>query len=87
MGVTVATAGHHESLVGVVHHFGLACFNVDLSSLLVAYIDILAIFYGKRLNNFSTFRSENLTINHEVCTGIHNWDVFLCRIVTARTAG
>ena len=70
MRVTVATARHHQALASIVHYLGLAGFNESLGSCLVAYIDVLAVLHGKGFDNLIVLGSENLAIDHEVCTGL-----------------
>ena len=49
--MTVATARHHKPLAGIVHHLGLAFFDIGLGTRLVAYIDVLAVLHGKGFHN------------------------------------
>ena len=66
MGVTIAAAGHHESLASVIDDLGLTFLNKDLGSSLVANIDVLTILHSEGFNNLIVVGSENLAIDHEV---------------------
>ena len=68
MGMSVAAAGHDESLACVVYYLGLAFLNEGLGASLVAYIDVLAVFHGKGFYYLVAFSGENLAIDHEVGT-------------------
>ena len=73
MGVAVTAAGHHKTLACIIDHFGLTCLNIGLSTFLVAYINVLAVFHRKGFNDLIVFGSENLAIDHEVGTFIYNF--------------
>ena len=51
---TVAAARHHKPLAGIVHHLGLAFFDIGLGTRLVAYIDVLAVLHGKGFHHLIT---------------------------------
>ena len=77
MCVGVAASGHHKALAGVVHHLGLAIFNIGFGASLVAYIDVLAVCHGKGFYNLVAFGSEDLTIDHKVGTILYRRRLFL----------
>ena len=70
MGMTVAAAGHHKSLTAIVHHLGLAIFNIGFGTRLVTYIDVFSVLYGKCFYHLIAFGSENLAIDHKVGDGL-----------------
>ena len=70
VGVTITAAWHYKTLVGVVHHFGLTLFHKGFGSRLVAYIDILTVLHGKGFYHVVALGGVNLTIDHEVGSGL-----------------
>ena len=71
MGVAVTAGRHHEPLASIVYNLGLTCLNKGFDAILVAYIHVLAVFYRKGFDNLIVLGSEDLTIDHKVCTGIN----------------
>ena len=55
MCMTVTAARHHKTLAGIVHNLSLAFLNKSLSTFLVAYIDVLAVFHCECFYNLIVF--------------------------------
>ena len=83
--MTVAAARHHQALSVVINHFGLAVHDILLGTLLVTYIDVLAVLHGKGFHNLVILRSKNLTIDHQV--GHFGSIATLSWVITFRAAG
>ena len=77
MSVSVAAAGHYETLAAVVNNFCLACFDKGFCAFPIAYIDVFAVFHGERLCNLVAFRSEYLSVDHKIS--------LFCRTANSKT--